>query len=116
MDPPRVHIVVASGAGTTTLGGRLAQRLALPFHDTDRFYWLPSDPPFLDKRAIPERCRLLYAALAESAGWVLAGSLCGWGDEFVPDFTTVVFVELDPNTRLARLREPELRCARAAAG
>lgn len=108
MQPARIHILGASGSGTTTLGDALAARLGVPFHDTDRFYWLPTEPPFRQKRDIPERCRLLRAALSQTESWVLSGSLCSWGAEFVPDFTTVVFVELDSAIRMARLREREL--------
>jgi adenylate kinase family enzyme len=106
--PVHVHILGASGSGTTTLGRLLAQQLRVPFHDTDEFYWLPTEPPFQEKREIPERCRLLRSALSESESWVLSGSLCSWGNEFVPDFTTVVFVELGPALRMARLREREV--------
>ncbi|MEI9939036.1 MAG: AAA family ATPase [Pseudomonadota bacterium] len=109
MPKARVHILGASGSGTTTLGRLLAERLTVPFHDTDAFYWLPTDPPFREKRDIPERCRLLRAALSQSESWVLSGSLCSWGHEFIPDFTTVVFVELAPEIRMARLREREIR-------
>lgn len=109
MQATRIHILGASGSGTTTLGERLAERLGLPFHDTDRFYWLPTEPPFREKREVRERCRLLRAALSQSESWVLSGSLCSWGAEFVPDFTTVVFVELDSAARMQRLRERELR-------
>jgi len=87
----------------------LAERLGVPFHDTDQFYWLPTEPPFRDKRDVPERRRLLRAALSQSESWVLSGSLCSWGSEFVPDFTLVVFVELDAVIRMQRLREREER-------
>jgi adenylate kinase family enzyme len=103
-----VHILGASGSGTSTLGRALAEQLSVPFHDTDAFYWLPTDPPFRQKRDVPERCRMLRAALSQSDSWVLSGSLCSWGQEFVPDFTTVVFVELDPAVRMARLRRREI--------
>jgi adenylate kinase family enzyme len=105
----RVHILGASGSGTTTLGGALAEQLAVPCHDTDAFYWLPTDPPFREKREVSERCRRLRAALSQSESWVLSGSLCSRGHQFVSDFTTVVFVELDPAIRMARLREREIR-------
>lgn len=109
MKQTNVHILGAAGSGTSTLGRALAERLAIPFHDADAFYWLPTDPPFREKRDITKRCRLLRAALSQSESWVLSGSLCSWGQEFVPDFTTVVFVQLDPAIRLARLREREIR-------
>jgi adenylate kinase family enzyme len=109
MPPVHVHILGASGAGTSTLGRALAEQLTLPFYDTDDFYWLPTDPPFCMKRDIAERCRLLRTALSHGESWVLSGSLCSWGQEFVSDFTTVVFVTLDPALRMARLRKREIR-------
>ncbi len=103
----RVHIVGASGSGTTTLGRALATRLGCPHLDTDDFFWLPSDPPFQHVRERAERQALLGAALERSPGWVLSGSLCGWGDLFIPLFERVVFLWLAPDIRLARLRERE---------
>ena len=104
---PRLHIVGASGAGTTTLGRALAARLEVAHFDTDDFFWLPSDPPFQKIRERAERQALLGAALARHPAWVLSGSLCGWGDVFIPRFELVVFLWLAPEIRLARLRARE---------
>ena len=82
----RVHVVGASGSGTTTLGRALAGRLAVPHHDTDDFFWLPSEPQFQHLRERGERQAMLGAALARTPGWVLSGSLCGWGDQFITLF------------------------------
>jgi hypothetical protein len=38
---------------------------------------------------------------------VLSGSLCGWGDIFIPLFDVVVFLWVPPHIRLARLQERE---------
>jgi len=103
----RVHVVGASGAGTTTLGRALATRLGCPHLDTDDFFWLPSEPPFQHIRERGARQALLGAALARHPGWVLSGSLCGWGDVFIPLFELVVFLWVAPEIRLARLRERE---------
>jgi adenylate kinase family enzyme len=103
----RVHIVGASGSGTTTLGRALARRLAFTHLDTDDFYWLPSDPPFQHVRERGARQALLGAALSREPGWVLSGSLCGWGDGFIPLFDLVVFLWIPPEVRMARLRERE---------
>jgi adenylate kinase family enzyme len=105
--PPRIHIVGASGSGTTTLGRALAARLDCPHLDTDDYFWLPSDPPFQHVRPRAERQTLLGAALPGSAGWVLSGSLCGWGDVFIPRFELVIFLWVPPDVRLARLRARE---------
>jgi adenylate kinase family enzyme len=104
-----VHIVGASGAGTTTLGRALASRLGVAHFDTDDFFWLPTDPPFEKIRERSERQALLGAALAGQPAWVLSGSLCGWGDVFIPQFDLVVFLWLAPEIRRARLRERERR-------
>ena len=99
----RVHIVGASGSGTTTLGRALARRLECPHLDTDDYFWLPTDPPFLRKRSRPARQALLEADLSLHDAWVLSG----WGDMFIPLFDLVVFLWVPPAVRLARLRERE---------
>jgi adenylate kinase family enzyme len=102
-----VHILGASGAGTTTLAAAVAARLGYAHLDTDDFFWLPTDPKFEAIRARPERQALLGEALARPGGWVLSGSLCGWGDVFIPLFDLVVFISLPPDIRLARLARRE---------
>jgi len=59
MASTRIHITGGSGCGVTTLGAALAMRLSCPHHDTDDFYWTPTDPPFLGKREVPDRLRLM---------------------------------------------------------
>jgi hypothetical protein len=49
----------ASGAGVTSLGRALACALAVPHHDTDDYFWLPTDPPYRDKRDVGERLKLM---------------------------------------------------------
>ena len=38
----RIHILGASGSGTTTLGRALAERLQCRHFDTDDYFWLPT--------------------------------------------------------------------------
>jgi adenylate kinase family enzyme len=104
----RIHIVGASGAGTTTLGRALAGRFTCPHLDTDDAFWLPSDPPFQRIRDRAERQAVLGAELTRYPHWVLSGSLCGWGDLFVPLFQRVVFLWVPPDDipeRCRRLHE-----------
>jgi adenylate kinase family enzyme len=105
----RIHLTGASGCGVTTIGRALATRLALPVHDTDDYYWLPTDIPYTQKRPIPDRLRLIGEMFLARPGWVLSGSLDGWGDPLVPHFDLVVFVSASTELRLARLREREAR-------
>lgn len=110
----RIHITGASGAGVTTLGAALASALAVPHHDTDDFYWAPTNPPFQTKRPVSERIELMRQMFLPRPGWVLSGSLDSWATELIPSFDRVVFVQTDTALRLARLRERETRRGRAA--
>lgn len=104
---PRIHILGASGSGTTTLGAALAAALSLPHEDADRYFWKPTDPPFTEVRPVEERLALLSPLLPESGDWIFSGSATGWGAPLEPRFTHVVFVTLDPALRLERLRRRE---------
>ena len=53
----RIHITGASCSGATTLGAAVAERLSVPYFDTDDFYWYPSRPKFERKRPVKERIR-----------------------------------------------------------
>lgn len=103
----RIHIFGASGAGTSTLGSILAARLNVLHLDADDFYWMPTDPPFRTKRAPESRVALIRDQVAGPGGWVLSGSICSWGDPLLELFTLAVFLQLNPNTRMDRLRERE---------
>jgi len=106
--PPRIHITGASGCGVSTLGAALAVRLGATHLDTDDFYWLPTDPPYRQSRAIAERLRLVRQAFdAADGGWVLSGSLDGWGDPLIPRFERVVFLDAPTAVRLSRLAARE---------
>jgi adenylate kinase family enzyme len=102
----RIHIVGASGSGTTTLAIALAREIGGAHLDTDDFYWLPTDPPFTTKRPVEQRLKLLEAELTRDS-WVLSGSLMGWGDVLVPRFDLVVFLYVPPDVRLERIMERE---------
>ena len=103
----RIHVFGASGSGTTTLGTAAARALGARFLDADAYYWVPSDPPFTTKRPPAERIAGIERDLEGAADWVLAGSLCSWGDPLVPRFTLAVFLVVDPDVRMARLVERE---------
>ena len=103
-----IHILGASGSGTTTLGRALAADMGLVHMDTDDYYWLPTDPMFTVKRPIDERLRLMNAAIdAADKGVVISGSLTGWGDPLIPRFTCVIRLDTPTEVRLERLKARE---------
>lgn len=105
----RIHILGASGAGVSTLGRLLANRLDSQCFDTDDFYWEPTDPPFKRRRAPEARLALMEALFLARADWILAGPFVGWGDALVPRLTHVVFLSMAPEARLERLARREIR-------
>ncbi|MEM6990509.1 MAG: AAA family ATPase [Myxococcota bacterium] len=105
--PQRVHILGASGCGVTTLGRSLAEAWSRPYHDTDDFYWQPTNPPFRIKRPPEDRLHRLRDALLTSERWILGGAVDGWGDALIRSFDAVVFLFAPTETRVARLRARE---------
>jgi adenylate kinase family enzyme len=105
----RIHILGASGSGTTTLGRALSERFGYAHLDTDDYFWEPTDPPFQRPRERHTRQTRLAAALDAHPRWILSGSLCGWGDLFIPRFDLVIFLWVPQEIRLARLKAREQR-------
>jgi adenylate kinase family enzyme len=103
----RVLIFGASGAGTSTLGRELARQHTLTFFDIDGFFWEPTDPPYQQVRNRTSRQELLMDALSTTNRWILAGSICGWGDVALPRIDLAIFVVTSVDVRLTRLRARE---------
>jgi adenylate kinase family enzyme len=103
-----IHITGASGSGATTLGAALARELLLRHADADNYYWLPTSPPFKEKRNAIDRLALLRKDLHSEPGVVLSGSIYGWGSEVEDAFDLVVFLYLPAAIRVERLRRREI--------
>lgn len=103
----RLHVMGASGSGSTTLARAVADAWSVPHADSDDYFWLPTAPPYVDQRPAPERLALMEALFLPRDAWVLSGSVMGWGDSLVPRFDAIVFLTIDPGVRLARLHARE---------
>lgn len=91
MNPPlRIHLVGGSGAGKTTLGRRLAERLQLPFIDLDELFWEPG----WREVGHAELARRLAPHLP-GAGWVVTGNYFATTEVLVwPRATHLVLLDL----------------------
>lgn len=108
MDRSRVHIVGASGSGTTTLARALADVWAVPHADADDYFWLPTTPPYRDRRDASARVALMREVFVPRDAWVLSGSMIGWGDSIVAECDAIVFLTLSTRRRLRRLERREV--------
>lgn len=102
-----IHIFGASGSGTTTIAGIVAKKLNYGHFDSDDYYWMPTDPPYISERAQDERIGMMRSDLSKSKQWILSGSLTGWGDDLIPLFDLVIFLYVPPKTRIERLKKRE---------
>jgi adenylate kinase family enzyme len=107
MKSSRIHVTGATGSGVTSLGRAAADALALPHHDTDDYFWLPTVPPYREPRKVSERLRLMREMFLPRADWVLSGGLDGWGDDIIPHFDLVIFLTTPHELRIKRLRARE---------
>ncbi|WP_431673849.1 AAA family ATPase [Rhizobium leguminosarum] len=98
-----IHVMGASGSGTTSLGLALAEKLDIAHLDTDDFFWLSTDPPFVTPRDADQRIGLLLDEVARHEGWILSGSALKWGRPVEPLYDLIVFVRIDPELRMARI-------------
>jgi len=103
----RIHIMGASGSGTTTLAKALANELGYKHFDTDNYYWIPSEIPFTRTRLIEERQSLLKKDLKNHDSWILSGSLCGRGYYIYPAFRAGYYLWIPRDIRISRLVKRE---------
>lgn len=108
MSSLKVHIVGASGSGTTTLARALAPALAATALDSDDYFWLPTQPPFHARRDRALRNQLIMADLERYPRAILSGAIIDWGDDLEHAFDLVVFLSLPHDLRVRRLRDREL--------
>lgn len=102
-----IYVYGASGSGTSTLGKAIAEQYGYRQLDTDDYFWLPTDPPFVTSRERDQRVRLLRVDLDAADKAVISGSLYDWGDSLLPFVTLGVRVITPTEVRIERLRRRE---------
>ena len=104
---PRIHVLGASGSGTTTTAKALAKALGYTNLDTDNYFWEPSEIPFTKKREVKDRIELLRNDLLKNKNVVLSGIFYPWGDELTKYFDYLIHIETDKKIRRYRLIKRE---------
>lgn len=102
-----IHIYGASGSGTTTLAKYICNKMCFFFMDTDDYFWMPTNPPFIKKREVSERIQLMRDDIDKNNNVVISGSLVDWGDELIPLFSLAIRLVTETDMRIERLRKRE---------
>ncbi|MDL2224751.1 shikimate kinase [Eubacteriales bacterium OttesenSCG-928-M02] len=102
-----IHITGASGGGVSTLGKAICEKYGYWHMDTDDYFWVPTDPPFTQKREKAELIQTLIGEIHRHSKFVLSGSVTDWGDPLIPYLDLVILVETPEEVRISRLRERE---------
>jgi adenylate kinase family enzyme len=101
----RLHIFGASGSGVSTLGNALKNLWGIPYFDTDDYFWIPTEPPFVQRREETERNNLLKQNVEQHVSWIVGGSMIHWN--ICLDANLIIFLWLPPKIRLERLQSRE---------
>ena len=104
----KILVIGAAGSGTTTLGQALGARWGCPHLDLDDYFWMPTTPPYQQKRDANERLAMLLHDLRAAANVVASGSLVGWGQDAENGFDLIVFLTVPTPLRLARIQQREV--------
>jgi AAA domain len=105
----RILITGASGAGTSTLGRALATKIGIAHFDADDYFWLPSDPPYVERRDGADRVALLLRDLSTYRDATVSGAIGGWGLALEDSLDLIVFLYADTAVRIERLRQREMQ-------
>ena len=87
-----IHILGATGSGTTTHGEVLANSLGYVHFDNDHYVFESKNNQFAKPRKPIVRDTMLFNDLKNTPKWVLSGAICGWGDFVIRYFDLVVFL------------------------
>ena len=100
-----------NGAGKSTLGRALAERLGVPFLDSEDLFFPKNDPetPWDRPRSPRDARTLLLPEFSRSPELAFAAVRCALGPEVLARFRWAVLVEAPRQLRLERVRERSYR-------
>jgi adenylate kinase family enzyme len=104
----KILIFGASGCGTTTLGKEIAKSTSFVHLDADDYYWQKTTPPFIEKIPLDKRNENLKRDFKRFKNVVVSGSMVSWGKEWETAFDLAVFIRLENNERIKRLKKREI--------
>lgn len=107
MDRILVNIFGSSGSGSTTLAKHIARDYEYKLIDVDDYLWQKTDPPFTQRNTNEVACKLIQGELQDQLPAVISGSLVGIADELKPEIDLFIYINLDKQIRINRIKQRE---------
>lgn len=103
-----IMITGSAGAGKSTLGKLVAEKLGYKYIDIDDYLWRKdTDIPFSKMHSREEKIKGLKEAISDGKNFVMAGSMNSFHEEFDPYFKLVVLLTCDKDIRTERINKRE---------
>lgn len=101
----KIHIIGGSGTGKSTLAKYISEKENIKWIDTDNYLW--KDDSFTVNNPIEIREKLYQSDMASCSSYVASGSIFSWCPKGFSDRDLLVFLSLDEEIRMDRLRNRE---------
>ena len=97
-----IHIMGASGSGTSTIGEYLSKKLGFDIIESDFYKWKQTIPEFQVMRPIEESNRLLLAKINGAKNLIITGSLHSNPDTF-KYIDLILYLKCPTKVRIKRI-------------
>lgn len=101
----KIQIIGGSGTGKTTLGKFIGEKEGVKWLDTDGYIW--KGHGFTESYPVEERLAMYRQDMESAESYVASGSVYAWCKDGFSDRDLLVFLFLDEDLRLERLRARE---------
>lgn len=105
----KVLVFGAAGSGSSTIAKAIAHHYGHHLIEVDEALFMPTDPPFSVRRSLEEVRQIVLDSWHQAEAVVVSGSIVGWGDELKNAFDLIVFVHVDVNVRIERIKKREVK-------
>ncbi|MBH0156156.1 AAA family ATPase [Fictibacillus sp. 5RED26] len=102
----KVQIIGGSGTGKSTLAKYISEKEDIKWIDTDNYLW--KDDSFLENNPIEKRVEMYQRDMFSNDSYIASGSVFMWCPEGFNNRHLLVFLSLDEEVRMQRLRNREI--------
>ncbi len=106
-----IHVMGASGSGTSSLGEYLGRELGFDVIESDFYKWKQTIPQFQVMRPIEESNKLLLDKIANSENLIIAGSLHS-NSVIFKYIDIIIYLKCPTHIRLKRIKQRDIDVGR----